>query len=66
MFEVSGIGAGFDAKALNSITEPLGMVSIRKGRINKVIFDIVKKKYNIGEEFKTKAQNKIKQKTQNH
>lgn len=40
MFEVSGIGAGFDAKALNSITEPLGMVSIRKGRINKVIFDI--------------------------
>ena len=39
-FNVSGIGGSFNAEALNAITEPLGMVSIRKGRINKITFDL--------------------------
>ena len=39
-FHVSGVGGGFNATSLNSITEPLGMVSIRKGRINKITFDL--------------------------
>ena len=39
-FTVSGIGSGFEASALNPITEPLGMVSIRTGRFNKIIFDL--------------------------
>jgi hypothetical protein len=39
-FDVSGIGSGFEAAALNPITEPLGMVSIRSGRFNKITFDL--------------------------
>ncbi len=39
-FRVSGVGGSFNAQALNAITEPLGMVSIRNGRINKITFDI--------------------------
>ncbi len=39
-FHVSGVGARFNATALNTITEPLGLVSITDGRINKVTFDI--------------------------
>jgi hypothetical protein len=39
-FNVTGEAGGFNAEALNAITEPLGMVSIRKGEINKLSFDI--------------------------
>ena len=39
-FNVSGIGGGFDAEALNAITIPLGMVSIRKGRVNNLTFNL--------------------------
>ena len=39
-FIVTGTGGSFNAESLNSITEPLGMVSIRKGTVNKVTFEI--------------------------
>ncbi|MEP7165606.1 MAG: hypothetical protein ABI741_12975 [Ferruginibacter sp.] len=39
-FNVSGVGGAFNVEALNSITEPLGMVSMRKGRVNKLSFDL--------------------------
>ncbi len=39
-FEVSGIAGGFNAASVNSITEPLGRVSIKKGQINKLTFDL--------------------------
>ena len=39
-FNVSGSGGGFDATAMNAITEPLGMVSIKKGQIKKITFDL--------------------------
>jgi hypothetical protein len=39
-FTISGSGGTFNAEALSSITEPLGMVSIRKGTINKLTFQM--------------------------
>jgi len=39
-FSISGTGGSFDATALNSITEPLGMVAIRKGIFNKITFNL--------------------------
>jgi hypothetical protein len=39
-FAVSGVAGGFNATALNTITEPLGMVSIRQGQFNKITFDL--------------------------
>ena len=39
-FEVTGVGGKFDAKALNVITEPLGMLSIRKGQVNHITFEL--------------------------
>jgi hypothetical protein len=39
-FTVTGTGGGFNAEALNAITEPLGMVSIKKGQVNNITFDI--------------------------
>ena len=39
-FEVTGVGGGFDAKALNVITEPLGMIAIRKGQVNHITFEL--------------------------
>lgn len=39
-FNVSGVTDSFNAKSLNTITAPLGMVSIREGKINKIAFDI--------------------------
>lgn len=39
-FTVSGNMGGMAATILNSITEPLGMVSVKKGKINNVVFDI--------------------------
>jgi hypothetical protein len=39
-FIVTGDATGFNAESLNQITEPLGMASIRKGKINKLVFDI--------------------------
>ena len=39
-FVVTGQAAGFNAEALNAITEPLGMASIKKGRINGLNFNI--------------------------
>ena len=38
-FTASGSATGFDAKTLNSIAEPLGMASIKTGRVNKLSFD---------------------------
>jgi hypothetical protein len=39
-FDVSGAAGGFDATLLNSMIEPLGMTSIRKGRVNKLTFNM--------------------------
>ncbi len=39
-FHVSGVAGGFNAVSLNAISEPLGMISIRKGNIRKVTFDL--------------------------
>lgn len=39
-FEVSGSAAGFNAVALNSVIEPLGMASIQKGQVNRLSFNI--------------------------
>jgi len=39
-FTVSGNAGGFNATILNPITIPLGMVSIRTGKINKVSFEL--------------------------
>ncbi len=39
-FQVSGVAGGFNAESLNQITEPLGMVSIKKGQVNKLGFNI--------------------------
>lgn len=39
-FDVSGTGGGFNAVSLNSLSEPLGMVSIKKGQINKLTFNL--------------------------
>ncbi len=39
-FDVSGVAGGYNAAAMNVITEPLGMVSIRSGRINKLTFEL--------------------------
>lgn len=40
VFTISGEVGPMDATVLNKITEPLGMVSIKKGKINKLVFDI--------------------------
>lgn len=39
-FEISGSADGFNAVSLNPITEPLGMLSIQKGQVNKLSFHI--------------------------
>ncbi len=39
-FEVTGVGGGFDAKALNAIIEPLGLLTIRKGQVNNITFEL--------------------------
>lgn len=39
-FDVSGTSGGFNAVSLNSIAEPLGMTSIKKGQINKLTFNM--------------------------
>ena len=42
VFKVKGeMGAMDDATVLNKITEPLGMVSIKKGKINSLVFDLI-------------------------
>ena len=37
-FDISGTAGGFDATLLNPMIEPLGMTSIKKGRVNKLTF----------------------------
>jgi hypothetical protein len=39
-FEVSGTAAGFNAVALNPLIEPLGMASVKKGKVNKLAFNL--------------------------
>jgi len=39
-FDVSGTAGGFDAVSLNPMIEPLGMASIKKGRVNKLTFNM--------------------------
>jgi hypothetical protein len=39
-FNVTGTTDSFNATSLNTVTVPLGMVSIREGKFNKIIFDI--------------------------
>ena len=39
-FEVSGTAGAFNAEALNPVTEPLGMASIKKGQVNKLTFNL--------------------------
>ena len=39
-FDVSGTAGGFNAVTLNPISQPLGMVSIKKGQINKLAFNM--------------------------
>lgn len=39
-FTVTGNMGGMDGTILNSITEPLGMASVKKGKINNLVFDI--------------------------
>lgn len=39
-FDVSGTAGAFDAVALNPMIEPLGMTSIKKGRVNKLTFSM--------------------------
>jgi len=39
-FTVSGTASGFNAPILNPITQPLGMVAIRRGQINKITFNL--------------------------
>ena len=48
-FAVTGTATGFNAEILNSIAEPLGMASIKKGKINKLNFDF------IGDDLSTKG-----------
>jgi hypothetical protein len=40
IFTATGQMGSMDATVLNQITEPLGMVSVKKGKINKLIFDL--------------------------
>lgn len=44
-FKVSGSLTGFDATALNKISEPLGMASITKGKINGLSFSMTGNDY---------------------
>ncbi len=39
-FDVSGTAGGFNAVSLNPLIEPLGMASIKKGRVNKLTFNM--------------------------
>ncbi|MFZ1306425.1 MAG: hypothetical protein WAR80_11335, partial [Ferruginibacter sp.] len=39
-FDVSGTAGGFNGVSLNPLIEPLGMVSIKKGRVNKLSFNL--------------------------
>ncbi len=39
-FDVSGTAGGFNAVSLNPLIEPLGMASIKKGRVNKLSFNL--------------------------
>ena len=39
-FNVSGTAGGFNAVSLNPLIEPLGMTSIKKGRVNKLRFNL--------------------------
>jgi len=39
-FNVSGTAGGFNAVSLNSLIEPLGMASIKRGRVNKLSFQL--------------------------
>ncbi|MEO6252272.1 MAG: hypothetical protein ABIO79_03170 [Ferruginibacter sp.] len=39
-FEVSGTAGGFNAPSLNPMIEPLGMASIKDGKVNKLTFNI--------------------------
>jgi hypothetical protein len=39
-FEVSGVAGGFNAPSLNSLIEPLGMASMKKGYVNKLTFNM--------------------------
>ena len=39
-FEISGVAGAFNAEALNPMIEPLGMASIKKGRVNKLTFNM--------------------------
>jgi hypothetical protein len=39
-FTISGTGGSYDATALNPVSEPLGMVAIKKGRFNKLTFNL--------------------------
>lgn len=45
-FEISGTAGGFNAPQLNPMIEPLGMTSIKKGRVNKLTFNITGDNYN--------------------
>lgn len=39
-FNVSGTAGGFNGVSLNPLIEPLGMASIKKGRVNKLSFNV--------------------------
>ncbi len=39
-FTISGTGGSYDATALNPVSEPLGMIAIKKGRFNKLTFNL--------------------------
>ncbi len=39
-FTISGTGGSYNATALNQVSEPLGMVAIKKGTINKLTFNL--------------------------
>ena len=45
VFDISGIAGGFDAVQLNPMIEPLGMTSIKKGRVNKLTFNLTGDNY---------------------
>ncbi|MBL0144795.1 MAG: hypothetical protein IPP48_02585 [Chitinophagaceae bacterium] len=44
-FEISGSVGGFDAVSLNPMIEPLGMTSIKKGRVNKLTYNLTGNNY---------------------
>jgi hypothetical protein len=46
-FTVTGHLGAMDAMALNSITKPLSMTSVKKGKINKLKFDITGNNYEV-------------------